>query len=101
MHTCDACGAEFETLSELRMRHDCPVKEEQRKREAALDYLREEQGLEIGDLCRVIKTGKEVEIVDVEPNEGDEDGEPTVVWVPADRSDTPDNRQRSPAGDLI
>ncbi|MFT4884583.1 MAG: hypothetical protein ACI8U4_002099 [Natronomonas sp.] len=100
MHTCDACGAEFETLSELRMRHDCPVKEEQRRREEALDSLREERGLELGDLCRVIKTGKEVEIVDVEPGE-DTDEPPTVVWVPADREDTPENRRTSPAADLI
>jgi hypothetical protein len=100
MHSCDACGAEFETLSELRMRHDCPVKEEQRKREQALDYLREERGLEIGDLCRVIETGREVEIVDVEPASGDED-EPTVFWVPANREDTPNNRRTSPATDLI
>ncbi|WP_336135447.1 hypothetical protein [Natronomonas amylolytica] len=101
MHTCDACGAEYETLSELRMRHDCPVEEEQRKREEALDYLREERGLEIGDLCRVVKTGKEVEIVDVEPSEEGTDDPPTVVWVPADRADTPDNRQTSPPADLI
>jgi hypothetical protein len=100
MHTCDACGAEFETLSEMRMRHDCPVKEEQRKREQALDYLREEQGLELGDLCRVVSSGKEVEIVDVEPND-DEDEEPTVVWVPAGREDTAKNRRTSPVGDLI
>jgi hypothetical protein len=101
MHTCDACGAEFETLSELRMRHDCPVKEEQRKREAALDYLREEQGLEIGDLCRVVKTGKEVEIVDIEPSDEGADEPPTIVWVPADREDTAKNRRTSPAADLI
>jgi uncharacterized protein YpmB len=99
MHTCDACGAEFETLSEMRMRHDCPVKEEQRKHEQALDYLREEQGLELGDLCRVVSSGKEVEIVDVEPNDDDE--EPTVVWVPAGREDTPDTRKRSPVSELI
>lgn len=100
MHTCDACGAEFETLSELRMRHDCPVKKEQQEREAALEFLREEHGLEIGDLCRIVKTGKEVEIVDVEPS-GDEDEEPTVVWVPAGRDDTPKNRRTSAAGELI
>lgn len=99
MYSCDACGAEFETLSELRIRHDCPVKEEQRKREAALAHLKEERGLEIGDLCRVIKTGKEVEIVDVEP--GEEDDEPTVVWIPAGRADTPERRRTSPASDLI
>ncbi|MCY4731833.1 hypothetical protein KY092_14835 [Natronomonas gomsonensis] len=100
MHICDACGAEFETLSELRMRHDCPVKEEQRKREQALEYLRDERGLEIGDLCRVVKTGTEVEIVDVEPAEGD-DEEPTVVWVPANRADTPQNQRTGSVTDLI
>jgi hypothetical protein len=99
MHTCDACGAEFETLSELRMRHDCPVEEEQRKREQALDDLREERGLEIGDLCRILKTGKEVEIVDVEPGEADDP--PTVVWVPAGREDTPEKRRTSSPAELI
>jgi hypothetical protein len=100
MHTCDACGAEFETLSEFRMRHDCPVKEQQRKREESLDYLREERGLELGELCRVVKTGEEVEIVDVEPAEAD-DEEPTVVWVPATRPDTPPNRRNGSVSDLV
>lgn len=99
MYACDACGAEFETLSELRIRHDCPVEEEQRKRDAALDYLKEEQSLEIGDRCRVVETGKEVEIVDVEPSE--DDTEPTVVWIPAGKEDTPERRRTSPASDLI
>lgn len=99
MYSCDSCGAEFETLSELRIRHDCPVEEERRKRDAALEYLEEERGLEIGDLCRVVKTGKEVEIVDVEPTA--DDAEPTVVWIPAGREDTPERRRTSPASDLI
>jgi hypothetical protein len=99
MHACDACGAEFETLSELRLRHDCPVKEKQQKREAALERLKDERGLEIGDSCRLLKTGREVEIVDIEPSEASE--ELTVVWVPAGREDTDESRRRSTASELV
>ncbi|MFQ3319503.1 MAG: hypothetical protein ACI8UR_001900 [Natronomonas sp.] len=100
MHTCDACGAEFETLSQLRLRHDdCPVKAERRKREAAVQRLQDERGLEIGDLCRVLSSGKEVEIVDIDPDA--EGNELTVVYVPTSREDTPDNRRTVPAAELI
>lgn len=99
MYACDACGEEFETLSELRMRHECPVEEKRQRREAALEHLKDERGLEIGERCRVIGSGKEVDIVDIEP--GEEDEEPTVVWVPADREDTPERRRNSPASELV
>lgn len=99
MYTCDACGEEFGTLTELRVRHDCPVEAERRRREAAHEYLRAERGLEIGDRCRVIGTGEEVEIVDVEPSEDDD--VPTVIWVPAGAADTPERRRSSPPNDLV
>lgn len=101
MYTCDTCGEEFETLSQLRLRHDpCPVEEEQQRKEAAIRRLADERGLEIGELCRVLGTGREVEIVDVEPAD-DEDEPPTVVWVPAGRDDEPEHRRRSPADELL
>lgn len=101
MHTCDACGEEFETLSELRLRHDpCPVEEDQRRREEAVEWLADERAIEIGDVCRVVKTGEEVTVVDVEPAE-EEDAEPTVVWVPADQDDESEHRQRSSPGELV
>jgi len=101
MHTCDTCGEEFETLSRLRLDHDpCPVAERQRRREAAVRRLRDEWGIEVGDLCRVIATGEEVEVVDVEPGVEDED-EPRVVWIPAGETDEPERRHPSPAGELV
>ena len=100
MYTCDTCGEEFETLSRLRLAHrPCPVAERRRRHEAAVQRLKAEWGLEVGDLCRVIGTGKEVEIVEVEP--GEEGDEPRVVWVPAGNADTPEHRHASPAGDLV
>ena len=100
MYTCEVCGEEFETLSRLRLDHrPCPVEEEQRRQEGAVRTLREEWGLEVGDWCRVIRTGEEVEVVDVEPDDAGD--EPTVVWVPAGEADTPENRRRSPAGELV
>jgi hypothetical protein len=81
------------------LRHDCPVKEKQQRREAALERLKDEQGLEIGDSCRLLKTGREVEIVDIEPSEAAE--ELTVVWVPAGREDTDESRRRSTASELV
>jgi hypothetical protein len=94
MHACETCGEEFETLSQLRMEHDpCPVEEAKRKREAAIQRLKEERSLEIGELCRVLKTGREALIVDVEPAD---DGDPVVVWVPVGRDDEPEHRRRSP-----
>lgn len=99
MAICDVCGEEFGTLSRLRLEHDpCPVEEEQRKHEEALERLKDERGLEIGDWCRVIGSGREVEIVDIE--RGDEEI-PDVVWVPAGREDTPERRQTSPAHKLV
>lgn len=101
MHTCDVCGEEFETLSRLRLEHDpCPVEERQRKRDEAIQQLKNERGLEIGDRCRVIKTGREVEIVDIKPGDADQD-EPTVVWVPAGTEDVPEQRQTSPANEVV
>lgn len=101
MYTCDTCGEEFETLSRLRLNHDpCPVAERRRKHEAAAERLRDEWGLEVGDRCRVIGTGEEVEIVDVEPGEGDGD-DPRVVWIPAGETDAPERRHTSPAGELV
>lgn len=100
MHTCDVCGAEFETLSRMRMDHDpCPVAEERRKQEAAEERLEAERGFGIGDTCRVIETGEEVRVVDVEPeSEGDL---PTVVRVPADHDDSEAHRQRGSADELV
>lgn len=101
MHACDACGEEFETLSRLRLAHDpCPVKERQRKRDEAIQRLNDRRGLTIGDRCRVITTGREVEIVDVEPSE-EADGGPTVVWVPAGTEDAPEQRQTSQASNVV
>jgi len=100
MYTCDTCGEEFETLSGLRLEHDpCPVEEKRRQQEAAVRQLREERGLEIGDLCRVLGTGEEAEIVGVEP--GDDGGDPTVVWIPAGAADEPENRRESPASEVV
>lgn len=101
MHACDVCGEEFETLSRLRLEHEpCPVEERERKREEAIQQLRDERGIDIGEQCRVISTGREVTVVDVEPSEG-ADGEPTIVWVPADEPDTPEQRHRSPADEIV
>lgn len=101
MYACDVCGEEFETLSRLRLDHrPCPVEEEERRREEAVQVLREEWSLEPGDRCRVIRTGEEVEIVDVEPAEDGGD-EPVIVWIPAGVEDTPEHRHTSPAGDLV
>ena len=64
MYACDACGEEFETLSELRIEHEpCAVAERQRRHEEALRRLDDERDLSVGDRCRVIGSGKEVEIV--------------------------------------
>lgn len=101
MYTCDTCGEEFPTLSRLRLDHDpCPVAERQRRGEEAVRRLREEWRLEVGDWCRVIGTGEEVEIVEVEPGEGDDD-DPVVVWVPAGSPDAPEHRHTTPAGELV
>jgi hypothetical protein len=109
MYACEVCGEEFETLSRLRLDHrPCPVEEEQRRHEEATRRLREEWGLEVGDWCRVIGTGQEVEVVGVDPPEGGEGGgdgegdpDPRVTWVPAGAEDVPENRQTSPASDLV
>ena len=101
MYACETCGEEFETLSRLRLDHrPCPVAEEERRQDEAVQRLRDEWSLEVGDWCRVIGTGEEVEIVDIEPGEVDED-EPRVVWVPAGEADTPEERHTSPAGELV
>lgn len=101
MYTCETCGEEFRTLSRLRLDHDpCPVVERRRKHEEAVQRLKAEWGLELGDWCRVIETGEEVEIVDIEPGEGGVD-EPMVVWVPAGKADTPEHRHASPAGKIV
>lgn len=101
MPTCETCGEEYETLSRLRLDHDpCPVEERQRKHDEAIQQVRDERGLEVGDQCRVIKTGNEVEIVDIEPSE-EGDGEPTVVWVPAGKEDTPERRRTGQASELV
>jgi len=103
MYTCDVCGEEFETLSGLRLEHDpCPVERERRRREETIERLRNERGLEIGEIGRVIATGEEVEIVDVEPgDETDDGGEPTVVWIPAGADDEPENRRKSAANEVV
>lgn len=101
MYACESCGEEFETLSRLRVKHrPCPVEEEQRRQEDAIQRLKAEWGLEMGDWCRVIASGEEVEIVGIEPG-GEGDDEPQVVWVPAGKADTQEQRQRSPAGKLV
>ena len=100
MYACDACGEEFETLSELRIEHEpCAVAEEQRRHEEALRRLDDERHLTIGDRCRVIGSGKEVEIVDVEP--GGEDDNPEVVWIPAGTEDDPDRRETSTFDEIV
>ena len=100
MYACDACGEEFETLSELRIEHEpCAVAEEQRRHEEALRRLDDERGLAVGDRCRVIGSGKEVEIVDVEP--GGEDGDPRVVWIPAGTEDDTDRRETSAFDEIV
>lgn len=101
MYTCDVCGEEFETLSRLRLDHDpCPEEQRRRDREAAIGRLEAERGLEIGGRCRVIETGEEVEIVDVEPAAGDGE-EPAVVWVPAGAADAPEHRRTTPADEVV
>lgn len=101
MPTCDTCGAAFETLSELRLRHDpCPEAEAERRYQDAKARLAEERGLEIGDTCRVIAGGEEVEVVDVEAGETDE-AEPRVVWVPVDEPDTPENRETAAFDEVV
>jgi len=101
MHACDACGEEFETLSALRLEHDpCPVAEEQRRYEAALERLAGERNLEPGDRCRVIATGEEAEIVDVDPGEDEED-DPAVLWVSAGEDDDPDDRRQASFDEIV
>ena len=101
MYACEHCGEEFETLSGLRVRHEpCPVGERKRREAEATQRLKTEWRLEVGDWCRVIGTGEEAEIVDVEPGEGEEE-DPTVVWVPAGEPDEPDRRRRTPAGRIV
>ena len=100
MYACDACGEEFETLSALRIEHEpCAVAERQRRHEEALRRLDDERDLSVGDRCRVIGSGKEVEIVDVEP--GGEDGDPRVVWIPAGTEDGPDRRETSAFDEIV
>lgn len=99
MYACDACGEEFETLSELRIEHEpCAVAEAQRRYEAAKERLAEERGLEIGDRCRLIASGEEVEIVDVDPVE---DGAPDVVCVSPGEEDAPENRRTVSFDDIV
>jgi len=101
MYSCEACGAEYETLSALRMDHDpCPVEAERRRHEEAVERLADERGLEIGDRCRVIESGEEAEIVDVEPA-ADGNGDPTVVWVPAGSEDDPDRRRTAGFDEVV
>ena len=86
MYACDACDEEFDTLSALRIEHEpCPVAEERE--------------LEPGDRCRVIATGEEAEIVDVDP--GGPDGDPEVLWVPAGAEDDPDDRRRASFNEIV
>jgi hypothetical protein len=101
MYTCDTCGADFETLSALRMDHEpCPVAEEQRRHEVAVERLSDERGLAIGDRCRVIESGEEAEIVDVEAAAHD-DGDPEVVWIPAGSEDAPDRRRTAGFDEVV
>lgn len=101
MYTCETCGEEFETLTRLRLDHrPCPVADRQRRHEEAIQRLKDEWKLEIGDWCRVLRTGEEVEIVDIEPGDTDDD-DPRVVWIPAGEPDTPTQRHTSPAGELV
>ena len=101
MYTCETCGAEYETLSALRMDHDtCPVEAEQRRHEEAVARLADERGLEIGDRCRVIESGEEAKIVDVEAT-ADGDGDPTVVWVPPGSEDAPDRRRTAGFDEVV
>ena len=98
MYTCDVCGEEFETLTRLRLDHDpCPVEEERREHEQAIETVETEHGYSVGDRARLLGEGREVEVVDVEPG----DDEPTVVWIDPDEDDTPENRERSPASDVL
>ena len=95
MYACDACGEEFETLSALRIEHEpCAVAERQRRYEAAVERLREEHGVDLGDRCRVIATGEEIEVVDVDPG-GSDAADPEVLWVPAGEDDADDRRRAS------
>ncbi len=101
MYACDACGEEFETLSALRIEHEpCAVAERQRRYEAAVERLREERGIELGDRCRVIATGEEIEVVDVDPG-ADDDADPEVLWVPAGADDDPDDRRRASFDEIV
>ena len=101
MYTCEACGAEYETLSALRMDHEpCPVAEEQRRHEEAVERLADERGLEIGDRCRVIESGEEAEVVDVEAA-ADPEAEPAVVWIPAGSEDAPDQRRTAGFDEVV
>ena len=101
MYACDACGEEFETLSALRLEHDpCPVAEDQRRYDEAVGRLAAERGFEIGDRCRVIDSGDEAEIVDVEPA-ADHDGDPKVVWIPPDDEDDPDRRRTAGFDEVV
>ena len=101
MYACDHCGEEFETLSGLRVRHEpCPVGERERRREEAVQRLEDEWNLEVGDWCRVLGTGEEAEIVDVEPGNGNGE-EPTVVWVPAGEPDEPERSRRTSARRVV
>ena len=100
MYACDACGEEFETLSELRIEHEpCAVAEERRRREEALRHLDDERDLSVGDRCRVIGSGKEVEIVDVEP--GGEGADSRVVWIPAGAEDDTNRRETSAFDEIV
>lgn len=100
MYECDACGEAFETLSQLRLEHEpCPVAEARRRRETAIERLQEDRGLAIGDRCRIIQSGAEAEIVDVEA--GGEDEAPRVVWIPADVEDDPERRRTATFDEVV
>ncbi len=100
MYDCEVCGEAFETLSALRLEHEpCPVAERECRYEEAIERLAEERGLEIGDRCRVVASGAEVEIVDVEAGSAEE--EPRAVWVPAGSEDEPDNRETSAFDEVV